>query len=238
MHRIAPSTAAAATWRSAEAVGSPRASLAELFRAGRARNSTLLWIVGFCSLLDLFLLSSWLPTEIASLGVPVAGAIGISVLLPVGGLCGVVLGLALDRFGPAKTLVFAYLVGGVATVCMALCGRTIPLLVVSVLCAGFGMLGGQTAANAAAAMSYPLAIRSTGVGWFFGVGRFGSIVGPALAGVLLSAGLTGRDLFLLSVIPILGAALAASGLRIGPRPDHPAFRDGAEAAALLPTSPL
>ena len=238
MRRIAPAaTPVDAVWRRG-GFGAPRASLPELFRAGRRRNTALLWIVGFCSLLDLFLLSSWLPTEIVSLGVSLAGAILISVLLPVGGLCGVVLGLALDRFGPAKTLVFAYLVGGLATVCMALCGRNIPLLIGSVLCAGFGMLGGQTAANAAAAMAYPLPMRSTGVGWFFGVGRLGSIVGPALAGVLLSAGLSGRNLFLLSVIPILGAALASAGLRVGPAEARPARAVEAEASALVSSSRL
>ena len=238
MRRIAPAgTPMDAIWR-AGVLDAPRASLAELFRAGRGRNTALLWIVGFCSLLDLFLLSSWLPTEIVSLGVSLPGAILIRVLLPLGGLCGVGLGLALDRFGPARTLAFAYLVGGTATVCMALCGRDIPLLVVSVLCAGFGMLGGQTAANAAAAMAYPLPIRSTGVGWFFGVGRLGSMVGPALAGVLLSAGLSGRNLFLLSVIPILGAALASAGLRGEPAEARSPRAIGAEAAALAPSSPL
>ena len=215
MRRINPALPKDASYRTA-GVGGPKASLAQLFASGRARNSALLWIVGFCSLLDLFLLSSWLPTQMRALGLPITTAILMGVLLQVGGLCGVALGRVLDHFGPARTLSFAYLVGAAATVCLALCGRDFPLLVISVLCAGFGILGGQTAANATAASAYPLAMRSTGVGWFFGVARLGSILGPVLAGALLSGGLSNRNLFLLSLIPLLCAAGAASGLRVAP----------------------
>ena len=55
-------------------------------------------------------------------------------------------------------------------------------------------------------------IRATGVGWFLGIGRAGSIVGPMLAGYLLQIGWSNRDVFLLAVIPALVAALAGLGL--------------------------
>ncbi len=84
--------------------------------------------------------------------------------------------------------------------------------------AGFGVIGGQTAANAVAATSYPTEIRSTGVGWALGVGRVGSIVGPALAGVLLSMHVSLQNIFLLSAIPAAVGAVAAFGL--GGRSEH------------------
>ena len=189
-----------------------RMSVAALFRDGRARRTILLWLLVFCSLLDLFLMTNWLPTQIASLGVSVGIAILISTCLQVGGMIGMVQGWMMDRMGPSLTLTLSYLIAAVSIACIALVGNNVPLLTVSVLCAGFGIIGGQTAANAVAAGSYPTEIRSTGIGWFLGIGRVGSIVGPSMAGFLLSVGVSNRDVFLLAVIPALCAAAAAFGL--------------------------
>lgn len=189
-----------------------RMSVAALFRDGRARKTILLWLLVFCSLLDLFLLTNWLPTQIASLGVSVVIAILISTCLQVGGMIGMVQGWIMDRVGPSRTLTGSYLLAALSIAGIGLVGDNVPLLTLSVLCAGFGVVGGQTAANAVAAAAYPTEIRSTGVGWFLGVGRIGSIVGPSLAGFLLSVGVSNRDVFLLAVIPALCAAGAALAL--------------------------
>ncbi|HTI67924.1 MAG TPA: MFS transporter [Caulobacteraceae bacterium] len=193
-----------------------RMSVAALFRDGRARKTLLLWLLVFCSLLDLFLMTNWLPTQIASLGVSVAIAILISTCLQVGGMVGMVQGWMMDKWGSSRTLTVSYLIAAVSIACIAVVGSNVPLLTVSVLCAGFGVIGGQTAANAVAADAYPTEIRATGIGWFLGVGRVGSIVGPSLAGFLLSAGVSNRDVFLMATIPALCAAAAAFGL--GPMP--------------------
>lgn len=189
-----------------------RMSVVALFRDGRGRKTILLWLLVFCSLLDLFLMTNWLPTQIASLGVSVALAILIGTLLQVGGMIGMIQGWMMDRWGPSRTLTLSYLIAAVAIACIGLVGDNVPLLAASVLGAGFGIIGGQTAANAVAAGAYPTEIRSTGIGWFLGIGRIGSIVGPALAGFLLSIGVTNRDVFLLAMIPALCAAAAAYAL--------------------------
>jgi AAHS family 4-hydroxybenzoate transporter-like MFS transporter len=72
--------------------------------------------------------------------------------------------------------------------------------------AGAGIIGGQTAANALAAATYPTQIRSTGVGWALGIGRIGSIIGPLVAAALLMAHVSVRGIFLVSAIPALVAA--------------------------------
>jgi AAHS family 4-hydroxybenzoate transporter-like MFS transporter len=189
-----------------------RMSVAALFRNGRARRTVLLWLMVFCSLLDLYLLSNWLPTQIASLGISVTMAILISIMLQVGGFSGMFLGLIIDKVGPARVLAFCYVVAAVAIAGIALAGDAVLLLVVFIGAAGFGVIGGQIAANSVAAATYPTEIRSTGVGWFLGIGRIGSIVGPALAGFMLSVGVSNRDVFLMAVIPALVAACAAAAL--------------------------
>ena len=84
-------------------------------------------------------------------------------------------------------------------------GRVTPALA-ALFAAGFGVIGAQNGANALSAEVYPTAIRSTGVGWAFGVGRIGSILGPTLGGMLV--GTTPR-LFLLAAVPLMVASAAA-----------------------------
>lgn len=62
--------------------------------------------------------------------------------------------------------------------------------------------------NALAAGLYPTAIRSTGVGWAYGVGRIGSIFGPILGGVLFALHWDMERVFLLSALPLVAATIA------------------------------
>jgi AAHS family 4-hydroxybenzoate transporter-like MFS transporter len=56
---------------------------------------------------------------------------------------------------------------------------------------------------------YDTALRSTGVGWAIGIGRIGSIVGPAMGGILIAAGVTAGTLFVL-----IGAMSVGSGVTV------------------------
>jgi AAHS family 4-hydroxybenzoate transporter-like MFS transporter len=51
-------------------------------------------------------------------------------------------------------------------------------------------------------------MRSTGVGWALGIGRIGSIIGPALGGLLLSLEWTPRQILMAGMIPAACAAVA------------------------------
>ena len=183
-------------------------SVAALFRDGRARTTLLLWTIYFMSLLTLYLLSSWLTTHVRELGFAVSVAILTGTLFQVGGVFGTFFGWMLDRLGAGLTIVSAYATGAVAIVCIGLVGANLPLLIVTVLLAGFGIIGGQSSTNALAAISYPTQIRSTGVGWATGIGRIGSIIGPTLAGVIVQATGSTESIFFLAVIPPLCACLA------------------------------
>jgi hypothetical protein len=56
---------------------------------------------------------------------------------------------------------------------------------------------------------YPTAIRATGVGSAFGIGRIGTIVGPIYGGLVMSLALPVGDAFLLGAIP---AAISSVGI--------------------------
>jgi AAHS family 4-hydroxybenzoate transporter-like MFS transporter len=65
-------------------------------------------------------------------------------------------------------------------------------------------------------MTYPVAIRSTGLGWGLGVGRVGSIVGPAVGGWLLATAANPRSVYAFCVVPVvIGMAAVAALARYG-----------------------
>jgi MFS transporter, AAHS family, 4-hydroxybenzoate transporter len=191
----------------------------QLFVDGRYRVTLLLWVMFFANLLDLYFIASWLPTIVKGAGIPEGRAIMISTLLQIGGLVGaIVLGRVLDRYLSFRLLAAAYLTAAVWVFLIGESGTSSAWLIVTVFAAGFGVIGAQFAANAIAAEIYPTASRSTGVGWAFGVGRIGSILGPTLGGALV--GTTPR-LFLLAAVPPLVASIAAFAASTMHRKDGP-----------------
>jgi AAHS family 4-hydroxybenzoate transporter-like MFS transporter len=168
-----------------------------LFSSGRGVVTVLLWVVFFLNLLNLYLLSSWLPTLVSALGYNTRTAVLVGTMLQAGGtIGGFVLAVAVARLGliPLLTAGFA-----VAAVCIALIGQvgaSVGLMFVVVFIAGWGILGGQNSLNALAGSYYPTYLRSTGMGWCLGIGRTGAIVGPLFAGELIRRNLPQSQLFL------------------------------------------
>lgn len=196
--------------------GTQRAGLRRLLGEGRPFRTGLLWTIFFMSLLDVYLLTSWLPTALATAGAsPPQGAL-LGVVLQLGGLAGAVAGPVIDRFGARAALLPLYLIAAVSISAIGI-AATSPWILLALFGAGVGVIGGQNGANAVAAASYPTEVRSTGVGACLGVGRIGSIVGPTMGGLLLSAHVSLPRLFLLSALPALLAAGAAACLGASPR---------------------
>jgi len=180
--------------------------IGELFHAGRALPTLLLWGVNFANLLNLFFLANWLPTIISGAGYKGDVGIALGILLQVGGVIGTVgMGFLIDRLGFYRVLVPALLL---ASVSIAMIGQSgMPLLAVAVVVSGFCVVGAQPAINALAATIYPTRVRATGIGWTLGIGRAGSIVGPVVAGYFVSHGWSTSAIFGAAGVP---AALAGA----------------------------
>src|SRR5206468_2155708 len=192
-----------------------RAGVGQLFAVGRSVMTLLLWSMFFMNLLDLYFLQSWLPTVLNDFGIPVERSIYITSLLQIGGACGaLLLGRLMDRLLSFGVLAWTYLGAGAAIFLIGESGAAVPLLVFTVLAAGFCVIGAQTGSNALAAEYYPTAIRSTGVGWALGIGRIGSILGPYLGAMLLTPGVQTRHVFWAAAFPPLIAAASAFGARL------------------------
>jgi AAHS family 4-hydroxybenzoate transporter-like MFS transporter len=190
----------------------PGLPVAHLFAEQRGGVTLLLWSVFFMSLLDLYLLSNWLPTVLNDLGVSVSVAAVIGAMLQLGGVVGTfALGRFIDRFS-FRALALTYLCAAVTIAAIGVTGHSITLVTSVIFAAGFCIVGGQIAANALTATYYPTAIRSTGMGWALGFGRIGSIVGPLIGGAMLAAQVGVDTLFMVAAIPALIAAAAALAL--------------------------
>jgi AAHS family 4-hydroxybenzoate transporter-like MFS transporter len=196
---------------------SARGGVRALFGPGLALTTWLLWVVFFMSLLDIYMLVSWVPTALHVAGAAPTAAITAGILLQVGAIvASFPIGWALDRFGVVATLAPSYLL---AVICIAAIGSfsyDIQATLIIAFGAGFGLIGGQAGANAVATVSYPPDLRSTGAGWALGIGRIGSIIGPAVGGVLLNAHVAIQHIFFLTALPALIATLAVIGLSFRP----------------------
>ena len=102
----------------------------------------------------------------------------------------------------------------VAMVVFALAPPRQNLLLVLTLLIGILQQGGFTGLYSAAAKAYPTHIRSTGIGWGIGLGRFGAVIGPAAAGYLIAAGLDMSANYIIFAVPMAVGGLIAYRLHI------------------------
>ncbi len=180
----------------------------DLFRDGRAGITVLFWFLFFLNLMELYFLTSWLPTTINSQGISVQWAVIATSLLQIGGVVGAfALGPLTDRYGPGLVLGSAFGTAALSVVLIGLAGSSVPVTLVAASLCGIGTIGAQNCNNGVAAKFYPTAIRATGVGWALAVGRIGSIFGALIGGALLATGMDNRTLFLVAAVPPLCAAI-------------------------------
>ena len=199
-----------------------------LFSDGYALQTILLWILYFCSLLNLFLFAYWMPTVLNLIGMTPPQAVFASSMRDFGAIFAVLyLGIAIDRIGPERTLALHYAIGALFIGVIALVALPYGILLVMSFLAGMTIIGSQTGANGTCGKLYPARMRTTGLGWALGIGRLGGIAAPLLGGYLLSLGLAPTQIFLSACLFALIAAAATALLAFrGSRVRLPRRRGG------------
>jgi MFS transporter, AAHS family, 4-hydroxybenzoate transporter len=182
-----------------------------LFGREYALQTILLWIVYFCSLLNLFLFAYWMPTVLSMIGYSPAQSVFASSMRDFGAIFAVLyLGLAIDRIGPERTLALHYAAGAVFIGVIALVALPYAMLLIMTFLAGATIIGSQTGANGTCGKLYPARMRTSGLGWALGIGRLGGITAPLLGGYLLSRGVAPTHIFLSACVFALIAAAATA----------------------------
>ena len=186
-----------------------------LLGKGYALQTVLLWVIFFCSLMDLFLFGYWLPEVLHLTGMTLSQAARTASYRALGAMFAVLyLGLLIDRFGPQRALAWHYAAGAVFTALISLLAMPYGLLVAVIFLSGLTTTGSQTGANATCGKLYPARMRTSGLGWALGIGRLGGIAAPPLGGWLLSLGLPPRQIFLSACGFALVAAVATALLAL------------------------
>lgn len=204
-----------------------KAAFGELFAGGRAIGTTGLWVAFFMNLFVLAFLASWLPTMLRNAGIPIGQAITTVIVMNLGGMAGsLIVGYGMDRIGPRTSLIGAASTCVVLLVIFALIvdrGGSLAVLMALAFAIGFCVQGGQSGLNAFSSLFYPTTIRSTGVGWAFGVGRIGSIVAPLAGQAMLGLAWSHVQIFASTALPMAMVALAVTAVRVrSARPLAPA----------------
>jgi AAHS family 4-hydroxybenzoate transporter-like MFS transporter len=205
---IAPDMAAARAEfpPAAQASGHTGVSVKYLFTDGRAIGTILLWIPNFMNLLLMYVVVNWLPALLREAGMSVSNGVTATSLYSLGGILGTFSEGFLIKFSGAYRILLAQFgLCGLLIASMAMMADSWSLVIVLAFLLGILVVGAQAGLNVLAAQFYPTFIRSTGIGWALGIGRIGSIVGPLLAGVLLSNGWQPWQVLLAGAVPALFA---------------------------------
>lgn len=175
------------------------------------RKATLtLWATFFMCFSTLYFLMSWIPRLMEESGFSAEAGRDAFFLFNLSAIMGVfTLGFLATRWKLSNLVSSFLFLSAVAMVIFAAAPQELELLLTITFVMGFLQQGGFTGLYAVAAKLYPTSIRSTGIGWAIGLGRFGAVVGPALAGYLIAAGLDMSANYYVFAIPMaIGGILA------------------------------
>ena len=186
------------------------ANVVSLFRRGRTTNTLLFWLAFFTCLLTMYALSSWLPKLMMAAGYSMNNSLMFMLVMNVGAVVGIIGGgILADRFHLKPVLMCLGMMGAVVMSLMGFQSNQF-LLYILVFLAGAASIGSQMLLYSYVAQFYPLAIRSTGIGWSSAIGRMGAIVGPILIGGLLGMNLPAHFNFMAVGLPVLITAIAVA----------------------------
>jgi MFS transporter, AAHS family, 4-hydroxybenzoate transporter len=196
----------------ASAIPAPGAGITQIFSRDLAWITPILWICFATALMANFFLNSWLPLIFEGSGLtPKQSGIATSLYHYGGAIGGLVVSVLLGQLG---FLVIAALFLLAALAIAAIGAPGLPYLVMAsaAMLAGFCTVGAQYGNNAAAGLLYPTAVRSRAVGWALGVGRFGSILGPLIGGMLIARRVPPQQFFMLAALPMVVGLIASVGI--------------------------
>lgn len=186
--------------------------LADLFKGALARPTVLLTIAYLAHIMTFYFTLKWIPKIVVDLGFAPSAAAGVLVWANVGGASGsILLGLMTARVRLTRLAITAMLA---SVILVTLFGRMtdgIGQLSAIAAIAGFCTNAGVVAIYALIARAFPVGVRASATGFIIGVGRGGSALAPALAGLLFAAGYA---LPAVAVLMALGSLVAAMAIML------------------------
>lgn len=202
-------------------VSAKRGNIAELFRHGRAADTSWMWIAFFMIQLSIYTAYSWLPTMLTTEGLsPALAGMGLTAY-NFGGIFGAILcAAAINRWGSRWPMIFWAAMSAVTAMGLKIVNITATpdtflwglgfhgLFVTALQCAMFALC----------AHIYPTTIRTTGAASAMAFGRIGAFTSAFAGAAMITAGGSSAYLNLLGgsmIVTMLGLAMVRG--HIGPR---------------------
>lgn len=202
----------------------PGVPVKHLFLEGRGVITVLLWVALIGSLYSLWILTSWAPTLLRKSGASIQQYSLAFACLHFGAfLATIFIGRLMDKVNPYRVLQIGFTLGCLSLVAFGLTasGSFIVVAVLSVVC-GMFINGSNAGLLAVATLSYPPAMRASGIGWAYAVGKVGAMIAPAMGGYLLTQNWTVSQicssnalvgLFVAALVMILQWRIASAAAR-------------------------
>ncbi len=174
------------------------------------RPSTLLvWIVFFCTMAGFYFILSWTPRLLNAAGLSAGQGMTGGVLLNLGGIAGCGLFACAAARADTHRLLLGALIGSALLIAVfGLVMSRLDIALWTALLLGIIANAAMAGLYAVGPPLYPTAVRTTGMGWAIGIGRFGAILAPLASGALLDRGWLPAQLYFFFSAPFVVAAVA------------------------------
>jgi MFS family permease len=184
--------------------------VADLFSPALARTTVVLTLAYLMHIMTFYFILKWIPKIVVDMGHAPSAAAGVLVWASAGGATGaLLLGLLTARVRVLPLTIIAMVASvGLVTLFGRGSGDLAGLSMVAAA-AGFATNAGVVGLYALLARAFPTGLRATATGFVIGLGRGGSALAPALAGLLFAAG---QGLSTVAVLMSLGSGIAALAL--------------------------
>lgn len=188
--------------------------LAQLFAPGLASATALLTLAYTAHIMTFYFLLKWIPKIVVDMDFAPSAAAGVLVWASVGGASGsLLLGLLTARVRLFTLTIAAMLASTALVIAFGQGQSDLAMLSTVAGITGFATNAGVVGLYALIAQTFPTGLRATATGFVIGVGRGGSALAPALAGLLFAAGYGLPTVAVLMASGSLVAAAALFGIR-------------------------
>ena len=185
------------------------AAVRMLFKPNFVVATLCLWVCFFSGLMIFYSIVNWLPVLFKDAGMPAHLGPVVSGLFALGGIGAMLNGWFMDRFNGNYVIAICTFF---TAICVLMIGFSIHtsliIFVLFTIFAGTLQNTAQSSLPVLAAQFYPTAVRTTGVSWMCGIGRFGAVAGTMLMGYLVNQNLQWSQIFSILAIPAIVMSLS------------------------------
>ena len=147
-------------------------------------------VASFMGLLLVYGLNTWLPQLMASAGYSLNAGLALLLVLNVGAVVGLLIaGVLADRHGTKRIVLLWFGLSAVFLAALSIQIQNEVVLYAAVFVTGVFVFSSQVLVYAWVSQLFPVRLRGTALGFAAGVGRLGAILGPAVTGALVAAGI-------------------------------------------------